>query len=261
MKKNENKNIVYPEGYLDFKARLYKRLDEEEPIEISGDEISVLDVLDALRNKFSKYNNAFFMKLYKDITTINAKNGHRLLSLDTENKKYSRVGNIGFYVDKYGYYYCRVYFVDGYDRVIGTTDVDNTVKLNACADEANRNKKIFMKYLNILAEFVQENPGMEYRWDALNPFVPKMHVGDDFITKTIDLYNLEGNDAFLTNRRDYELSNFYDRGIYGRLSEHLSMYGTSLLHRTPINLNDVDPFVADIVRKEYNMGGPELKID
>ncbi len=252
MKNTTDKKFL--EEYRDFIYEMDKRYYKDK-VEKSSDEVSAYDLIGALKNKFGAYNHAFFDKLQKDLNLINCTNGYNFMtSIDTE-KDLRRIGNIGFYVNEDGYYFCRVYYCDGRGRIKGTADVDNFVKVDACDTEANRNKRIFLKYLNVLAEYANKHPGESYRWDLLNPQIETFYVGDDFLSCRIDAYYLDGIEPYWTNSSSVEKYALYD---HEHANKTISQCHDAFLKRMPVNINDIDPLVADIVRKEYDLNGPKL---
>ncbi len=230
-----------------------------ETIKPSGDEVSVFDMVQALSKKFGEYNNKFFgnynKKLYSLIDLFNRRNGYNALNLFDLDRKCRRIGNIGFYVEEDGYYYCKLEYCDQRGRKIGEGIIDNTVKVDACDDEAVKNKKELMHFLSILADFASKNPNMSFRWDLLNPQVETFTVGDDMLSFAINIYSLEGIQPYFRNA--YNVSNYADFD-HNYANELISQCSKDFMKRISVNLNDIDPLLADIVRKEYNLEAQKL---
>ena len=248
----------FKKGYDNFSKKFFTRLNGEEFVP-SGDEVSIYSVVSTLRDKYGVYNNIFFNKLTKNINSINFSNGYSFLTAAETEKKLRRVGNIGFYVDENGYYYCKVYYVDGKGKVTGTTDVDNFIRVGASDDELNKNKSIFTHYLDNLSKFAVENPGVEFRWDKLNPQVEAKYVGDDFINVKLDLYNIDNVKASFVNPTDFFYAD-YNSKEHGEINDYVFFYSDEILKKSSLNVNDLDPFIKKSISKELSLGGDTLHL-
>jgi len=247
----------FEEKYRDFRTRLFTRLNGPE-FKASGDEVSLYDVVSTLRNKYGVYNNIFFNKLQKDINLINNSNGYTFMTPKGTEKKLRKVGNIGFYANEDGYYFCRVYYVNGEGKLTGYTDVDNTIKLDVSDEELNKNKRIFGRYLSALADFVSKNPEESFRWDTLNPQAEVKSVGDGFISCKIDLYNIDKVKGSLAKLGDIIVSTNHTKED-GVLYDYVEYYNDELLKKSSCNVEDLVPEVKQIVKKELGIGGKVLK--
>ena len=223
-------------------------------IAMSGDEISAYDFINGLNNRLEKYNKVFFGGRNRIIDSFNRRNGYTVFTPEYKDKKYRRIGNVGFYVEENGYYYILLYFVDSRGKLTGTGIVDNFVKLDACDPETVNNKKYLMKYLEVLSDFQRENPEVSFRWDTLNPISENIVVGDGFIDCTINPYSLKyicpyfansSDDKFVHHKSDYAF-------------DVVSQCGEVFLKNMPVNLNDVNPSLSTLVRKEYGLDGQKL---
>ncbi len=252
---NKKVDAEYLKGYKEF----IRKIDERyycDKVQISGDIVSAYDMVEALRNKFGKYNNVFFKKYENTLKRFNRRNGFTSI---TYSKKRRMIGNIGFYVDESGYYYCKLYYVDEYGKVCGIGIVDNSVKLDACDDEANVNKKELMQYLRVLSDFATKNPGMSFRWDKLNPQVEKFDVGDDFLKCTINLYDLDMVQPYFARSVESDKYACFDHEYANKV---VSQCGDAFLKRMSVNLNDVNEragsIISDTVRKAYGLVDTKL---
>ena len=256
----DDTNPEFLKGLADFWNKVNER-DCRDKVEITSDVVSAFDVLKALKaKKMGEYNSFFLADLPVVINKFNKRNGYTVFTPEDVNKKCRRIENIGFYIDEDGYYYCKLYYADGRGRIIGTSIVDNTVKVDACDEETIKNKKTLMKYLNKLAEFKEENPNLSFRWDSFDPIKPTL-VGDDFLGYWVSPYDiwkktdLQYQSPFFVNSR--EDSKYYDyNGELGR--EVVEQRGRVFLERMPVNINDLDPSVAEIVRRVYGLEGMKL---
>ena len=111
-----------------------------------------------------------------------------------------------------------------------------------------------MKYLEVLSDFQRENPEVSFRWDTLNPISENIVVGDGFIDCTINPYSLKyicpyfansSDDKFVHHKSDYAF-------------DVVSQCGEVFLKNMPVNLNDVNPSLSTLVRKEYGLDGQKL---
>ena len=109
-------------NYRDFIREIDKRKVKDK-VQISGDELSVYDLLAALRNKFGSYNDVFFKDYESRIKRLNRRNGFTSI---TYNKNRRIIGNIGFYVEENGYYYC-IDFEEKYNKVFRFYKASNKV--------------------------------------------------------------------------------------------------------------------------------------
>ncbi len=223
-------------------------------IAMSGDEISAYDFINGLSNRLEKYNKVFFGGRNRIIDSFNRRNGYTVFTPEYKDKKYRRIGNVGFYVEENGYYYILLYFVDSRGKLTGTGIVDNFVKLDACDEEAIKNKRYLMKCLNILADYSAKHPGESFRWDLKNRIVDLIQINGDFLSCTLDIYHIDRPEPYFTSSKDAGLA-IYENGDSEKNISQASYY---YLKRMNVNLNDVDPLVSDIVRKEYNLEGKKL---
>lgn len=238
-------------------SNFWKKVDERyvrKNVEITDDVVSVYDVIIALRGTLWDYNKFFINKIPAVIQKFNQRNGYTIFTPEEVNKKCRRIENIGFYVDEDGYYYCKLYYADGRGRIIGTGIIDNTVKVDACDDEAIKNKRELMRYLHKLAEFAEKNPHLSFRWDTFNP-ISETKIDDGFLGYRINPYNLTDEcPYFLFPTRD---SKYYDHdGEYGR--EVVEQCGVTFLKSMPVNIEDLDPSIREIVKRTYGLGGMKL---
>ena len=227
----------------------------EEVDKRTSDVVSAYDVIKALGNKVGLYNNVFLKKLDKKIALFNRRNGYNAFTSIDKEKKLRRIGNIGFYVEPDGSYYLKLYYVDGRGKIIGTGIVDNFVKINGCDEETYKNKEELFEYLEYLAAFVSMNRGMEFRWDKLNPIFDTFYVGDELLTCRINPYETSNVEPYWTIESNGAVYGLYDHEYANKL---ISQCGDGFLKRMEVNLNEIEPLVADIVRKEYNLGGQKL---
>ena len=227
-----------------LKSEIIYRRDLCAPIKPSGDVVSAWDIFKAINKRFGECNRAFFGNYYGKIRNMNFRNGFIFEHLPSIHKGTKRIGDIGFYVDENGYYFCRVYFVNQFDDVIEEEVVDNFVKVNGCSLEVNNNKKTFIKYLDALEKFVEENhyspetPGIAYRWDSTNPIVKPFTMGDDFIESYFDIYNPDHSRTYLTKRGDRDTAKA-DITDDSELEDIVYGCSISMLQSTPVNLNDI----------------------
>ena len=212
----------------------------------SGDEVSIYEVVKTLYDSYGFFNFCFFDKLEKAIQKINRSNGYHILGKN--NNPLKRVGNIGFYVEEDGYYYCRVYYVDERGRVTGYTDVDNTIKVNASDEELNKNKKVFNDYLSYLDLFTTAYPGKSFRWDKLNPIAEVKELGDGFLSCKIDPYIYNMKQARMN------FAKAEDSRIAGSLYEYIDMYNEEIMKKSSLNKEDLDPMIKEMIncKLEYN---------
>ena len=252
-------NQEFKEKYYDFKRRLFERLYTNE-VNPSIDEVSIYDVLNTMGEMLKPYNFVFVSNLDKEIDEMNRKNGYNFLVPDYKNKSLRRIGNISFNAQSDGYYYARVTFVDGFGKTIGTCDVDNTIKVGNADEEIIRNKKYFVKYLDALNAFVTSFPGLEYRWDVTNPYVKPQYIGDEFLQSKLDLNNLENPTISLTNMNDIAIATIKHKPENGELYDYISFYDKEVMKKTPVQVEELDPFVKNIVINKLNLEkGPVLK--
>ena len=249
-------NNSFEEKYLDFKDRLFLKL-RSSFVERTNDVVSMYDVFDAVSKKFGLYNAILIDNLDKEIKLMNVNNGFFLL-LDSFNKKNRRIGDIKFHVQKDGYYYCEVIYVDENGKEIGRTNVDNTVKVGNADKEVLRNSKYFEKYLGYLGVFAEYNHDMEYIWDRKHPYVEPQVIGDDFLNAKLDLNKTNYTHAFLANKNDFKFA-LYKHCEYGLLEDHVDFYNDELMKKTPVEINKLDSFVQDIVRKQYDLENGKIK--
>ena len=240
--------------YVDFRRRL-REAENRDVIEPNGDVVSVFDLLCALNKKYGQYNKLFLGNLAVDINKINRRNGFTYFTPDGVKNNCKWIENIGFYVEEDGTYFIKLYYGDSRGRIVGTEKVDNFVKVGASAEEANRNKKYFMRWLAALAEFAEHNPGKAFRWDLLNRQLPAQQVHDGMLFCNIDIYNTAYVEPYFVSTEDDALK-LIDHS-YGE--KKISQCAGTFLRRMAVNLNDVDPLISEIVRKEYGLNGPELK--
>ncbi len=251
MSNYENDGFIFK--YFDFRKRLHE-FECKDIIEPSGDTVSAYDMAYALRKKLGYYNEALMDNLEVQVIRFNKRNGYSVFTPDEVTKKCRRIDNIGFYVEENGSYYIKLYYVDGRGRDIGTGIVDNFVKLDACDEEAIKNKRYLMKCLNILADYSAKHPGESFRWDLKNRIVDLIQINGDFLSCTLDIYHIDRPEPYFTSSKDAGLA-IYE---YGYGEKNISQDSCYYLKRMSVNLNDVDPLVSDIVRKEYNLEGKKL---
>ena len=243
--------------YYDLKNRIFERFDCQK-VEMNYDKISMYDLFKSLKNSLQPYNELLINRIQNDISYMNKRNGYNFLVSSNKEKKLRRIGNIVFTAQENGYYYCTVHFVNGQGAEIGTCNVDNTMLVGNADDEVLRNKNIFLNYLNMLAHFVINYPGVRYEWNINNPFIKPTVVGDDFISAKLNLQNLNGPTVYFTNYEDFGLAAYKDN-THSELYDYISFYNDEVMKKTEVSIDDLDPTIQFFVRN-YNGLKKEKKL-
>ena len=247
----------YDPKYIEESKKLLEKIIEYEKrpiIEPSGDVVSVYAVIQVIKENFEDYNKFFYKNIDDRIYRFNRRNGYNIFTPAETTKRGRRVENISFHVNADGTYYIQLDYVDGFGKSIGNGIIDNTVKVDGCDEEAFRNKDFLIKYLAKLDEFALKYPGLDFRWDRNDKQTNSYFYNDGFLYYEIKMDNND-NGPSLTNFEEFNAYREYNNyEIESRLYDD----GKYILERLPINLNDIDPYIAGLVRKKYNLEGPKL---
>lgn len=235
------------ERYYSLKQRLCE-IGNKPAVSNTGDEMSFHDLRIALNDFVGKENKVFLDGIDKDIAVINRRN--------SLHKNSRRVTRIKFVSSSEEGYYCLVSLKDKNGN-IEEEKVDNFIKLDVNSDEILRNKKVFLKYLSVLAEFNSKNRDIDYAWCKGHPYVAKQYITQGTLSYTIDVNNTNNDSVFFSDINDVNICHLRVNGGLSAL-ETIEYYANSYASRLSVNLNDISPLLANVARKYYGYGNKKL---
>ena len=241
---------------------LYKKVDSRisaDLVNASGDVISLYDLDQAINNVYGKYTNVFDTELSKQIHKMNNKNYFSSIL----GHKVPQIGRIVPEVTEDGTVYLTVYFVDYYNRVIGSMIINNVrfYMFDVCdldLNEYNRkdlqnflisNQAIFSRCLLYAENFAKEYEGIPFKWNDKSKSDYAIQSFDDgFLSIDYDISKAKKRQLIFSKIEDHEISRTWTPK-YGEIYELFEFYNDSIKKRTPININDLNPLYRKIVDK------------
>ena len=116
----------------------------------------------------------------------------------------------------------------------------------------------YVGYFSKLAEFTRKYPNTGCEWNDQYPDM-KDKFEDEFLTAHFDLERIGSEALTFTKNEDQLLSNLKTKR-YGELYDYVEFYRDSILCRTAVNIDELNPLYRTIVDKEREIDkGPVLR--
>lgn len=245
----DTKKVKAYEKYMDLHKRLHDRLNLEY-LTSDNELITLKDIYDSLNEELTKYNNILIKNIKKDINKMN-KNYHN----------YYKLYNISFMVHKDGTYDILLYIHNDRNKISNCVVVDKNTVLNGENELYRCNNNYFQNYCDVLDEFVNEYPGVEYKFDGFdhrrfgkNNFGKSNYefISDGFITLVVDLNDTVHHCLSFTDLSDLVISQ-EKYTSEGELYDYCCMRENELASKSVVNINDLDEFTKKVVEKHLNL--------
>lgn len=118
----------------------------------------------------------------------------------------------------------------------------------------------FKHELGVLDYFQERHPGIDYNWSIKNPDSKSVFsVDDGFLSGKVKLNDPHPWDVTLSQSGDLGLATYRTRR-FGYLYDYIDFYNDDFKKRIPVNINDLNPLMRQIVEEKYELNkGPVLK--
>lgn len=240
--------------YQKFRNSMFDRLSDAN-VEVSGDELSIKNVLDALTWNLEDYDGIFI------------KGGSIIIErMKKESKKGKTnlgVDNIAFNVLKDGSFNIEIDFItnrkskrfkvkinEKLQPLNGIpSDIDG-LDANEVSDFLKANSSRFEIFFEELSQFVDDYPGIDFHWDVKNSDKVFQTIGDSEFSCDLKLLDANENRVRFTEQDNLIFASISDR-CKDELYEYLDFYNDEIASKTRVNINDLDDPVKMFVKKYY----------
>lgn len=232
--------------------KIINRLNSDDVVS-QGDIVSLKDIQDACNEKLGVYNKYLIYDVPYIIKLIN-KNA---FSFSRLRKIYPNLTNIKSYVTDTGNVYVRCIFKKEYEvkYILFSKDKDSIEICNSNFEKGEdieflkRNSCVLMSILSVLELFVKDYPNVEYIWNKDYRNMLDQDISDNEFISEIHLNHPENTCVTFLNKDEYCIAGTKSYK-YGELYDYLEFYKDAFLRKTAVNINDLDPFIKEIV-KDY----------
>ncbi len=246
------------EELINLRNRIYDLFDKD-VVKQEGDIISLYDLIEILRNDLLPYTDALTLDTEKTIKRINFKSIFNrkvpMISRIIPTVRENNTVSLKIYFCDERRYAGEVELTEDFYPNINNVDYDRYPVESICK-LLNDNKEKFQSYLYLLRQFNMTHEGYDFEFNN-EKNTNNQEIDDGFIACNLNLGNLRYNHATLSSVNDLRLALTKIQN-FGVLYDYIEQYNDEIKKKTSVNINDLNPFIQDIVRKSLNKENTKL---